>query len=72
MNVVTTNDFFSALYMANKSKAPMGLHSLTSFNSTSEIHPISLSFLHLDIPDYTDPCSGHIDPSKNGFGTVIC
>jgi hypothetical protein len=26
----------------------------------------------LDIPDYTDPCSGHIDPSKNGFGSIIC
>jgi len=27
--------------------------------------------LHVDIPDNTDPCSGHIDPSKNGFGSII-
>jgi hypothetical protein len=27
---------------------------------------------HMDILDDTDPCSGHIDPSKNGFGTMIC
>ena len=28
--------------------------------------------LLVDIPDYTDPRSGHIDPSKNGFGSIIC
>lgn len=31
-----------------------------------------LNHTMMDIPDYTDPCSGHIDPSKNGFGSIIC